>query len=97
MQLHLLILQADRIVVDHVGQCLHRGALKGLSEKGLVTENSIHATIGELAAGKKRGRTNAAERVLCIPIGTGMLDIAVGTVVMQRAAEKGLGSKFSFV
>lgn len=91
------ILTADKIIVDHVGQCLHRGALKELSDKGYISEDSIYATIGELAAGKLEGHINANERLLCIPIGTGMLDIAVATVAMQRATEKGLGSSFAFV
>jgi alanine dehydrogenase len=83
--------------VDHVAQCLHRGALKELSEKGQITEKNIYATIGELAAGKKKGRTSDEERILCIPIGTGAMDVAVATVAYQRAMEKGLGGKFTFV
>lgn len=91
------ILSADRIIVDHVAQCLHRGALKELSEKGKITEKDIYATIGELAAGKKKGRASDSERILCIPIGTGAMDVAVATVAYQRALEKGLGGKFAFV
>ena len=91
------ILTADKIIVDHIGQCLHRGALKELNARGKITENNIYATIGEIAAGKKKGRTSDKERLLCIPIGTGALDIAVATIVYQRALEKGLGGKFSFV
>jgi alanine dehydrogenase len=91
------ILSADKIIVDHVAQCLHRGALKELSEKGQITEKNIYATIGELAAGKKKGRTSDEERILCIPIGTGAMDVAVATVAYQRAMEKGLGGKFTFV
>ncbi len=91
------ILSADKIIVDHVAQCLHRGALKELSEKGKITEKNIYATIGELAAGKKKGRTSDNERILCIPIGTGAMDVAVATVAYQRATEKGMGGKFTFV
>jgi len=91
------ILTADKIMVDHIGQCLHRGALKELNEKGKITEKNIYATIGEIAAGKKKAHTLGQERLLCIPIGTGALDIAVATIVYQRAIEKGLGGKFSFV
>lgn len=91
------ILSVDKIIVDHVAQCLHRGDLKELSEKGEITENNIYATIGELAAGRKKGRTSDEERILCIPIGTGAMDVAVATVAYQRATEKGLGGKFTFV
>jgi ornithine cyclodeaminase/alanine dehydrogenase len=91
------ILKADKIVVDHIGQCLHRGALKELSEAGKITERSIYATIGEIVAGKKPARSSARDRILCIPIGTGAMDIAVATLAYQRAKEKGLGGHFAFV
>jgi len=91
------ILSADKIIVDHIGQCLHRGALKELSERGEISEKDIYATIGEIAAGKKKGRTSDKERLLCVPIGTGAMDVAVATVVYKRALEKGLGEKFNFI
>jgi len=90
------ILTADKIIVDHIGQCLHRGALKELNGRGKITEKNIYATIGEIAAGKKEGRSSDQERLLCIPIGTGAMDVAVATIVYQRAVEKGLGEEFSF-
>jgi len=90
------ILSADKIIVDHIGQCLHRGALKELNEKGKITKDSIYATIGEVAAGKKRGRDSEKDRILCIPIGIGAMDVAVATVVYQRAVEKGIGGEFKF-
>ncbi len=91
------ILKADKIIVDHVGQCLHRGALKELSEAGQITEQNIYSTIGEIAAGKKPGRISEEERILCIPIGTGAMDVACAAIAFQRAKEKGLGGKFAFV
>ena len=86
------ILNADRIIVDHVGQCLHRGALKELSEAGKITEKDIYATIGEIVAGKKKGPGSPSERTLCIPIGTGAMDIAVATIALKKAEERGSGS-----
>jgi len=92
-----LILNIDRIIVDHIGQSLHRGALKELSEKGKITKNSIHATLGEVAIGKIKGRDTDQESVLCQLVGTGALDVAVASITYNRALEKGLGSKFSFI
>jgi ornithine cyclodeaminase/alanine dehydrogenase len=90
------ILEADRIIVDHMGQCLHRGALKELSEAGKITEKHIHATIGEVVAGKKKGRGSDSERILCIPIGTGAMDIAVAATVLERAEKEGIGGSYEF-
>ncbi|MEL7648704.1 MAG: ornithine cyclodeaminase family protein [Sedimentibacter sp.] len=91
------ILNADKIVVDHIGQCLHRGALAELNAQGKIAEENIYATIGELAYGSKEHKISGDERILCIPIGTGAMDISVAGVVYNKAAEKGIGSTFEFV
>ena len=90
------LLSADSIVVDHVAQCLHRGAIKDLAEAGRITESSISATLGELAAGKKRIASSPSSRILCIPIGTGAMDVAAAAVVLQRAEERNIGRTFDF-
>jgi ornithine cyclodeaminase/alanine dehydrogenase len=77
-------------------QCLHRGALRDVHAAGRITEQSIYATIGEIVAGKKPGRTSPTERILCVPLGTGAMDIAVATVAYRRALERGLGHPFAF-
>lgn len=91
-----LVLAADKILVDHVDQCLHRGALRDVHAAGTLGVERIHATIGEVAAGQKPGRTSPAERILCVPLGTGAMDIAVATVAYRRAVERGVGTPFSF-
>lgn len=90
------IKESDFIVVDSMEQCLHRGALKRLSEKKEITEKNIFATIGELAAGKKALDLEGRKRALCIPIGMGSLDIAVAAEVYKRAVAKGQGETYSF-
>ena len=49
-----LLLAADHIVVDHVGQCSHRGALASVIEAGKLPVEAMDYTIGELAAGKRQ-------------------------------------------
>ena len=91
-----VILKADKIVVDHVGQTLGRGALKLVALAGKITEKDLYATIGELACGKKKMGNISKEIVVCEAIGTGMLDIAVGNAFYQKAVEKGVGGFFDF-
>lgn len=87
-----VILDADEIVVDHVGQALHRGALKHLVDDGQLSEKDITTTIG-----KKRVEDIEGKKVICVPIGTGAMDISVAQFVLDRAKEKGLGGKFDFL
>ena len=68
--------------------------------EGKFSEKDIYCTIGELVAGKKKlayVEDRPAERTICIPIGTGAQDVAVGGVIYQRAIAKGVGSSFQFV
>ncbi len=92
-----LVLGADKIIVDHMEQCLHRGALRDVHAAGAIAQENIYATIGEIVAGKMPGRTSPGERILCVPLGTGAMDIAVATVAYRRALERGLGRRFAFL
>lgn len=89
--------KADKIVVDHAGQALHRGALAKHGSSGRLKEEDLYATIGELAAGKKKGLVSADERTICVPIGTGAMDVSVATLAWERARDKGIGGSYSFV
>ena len=91
-----VLLHADKIVVDHVEQTMHRGALSKLVSQGKLNESSITCTIGQLAAGKVQLERKIGERLVCIPIGTGAMDIGCASVVYQRALEQGRGQFFDF-
>jgi len=92
------ILKADKIVVDHVGQTLHRGALGKMGEAGRLTAKDIYSTIGEIVAEKLPfSDADAQGRTICVPIGSGCMDVGVASLVWQRAVEKGVGGKYSFV
>lgn len=90
------ITKARKIVVDHLAQTLHRGALKILAESGQITEKDIYATIGEIITGLKPGREEDNEIIFFEPVGTGMLDVAVAGLAYRKAADRGLGQEFEF-
>jgi alanine dehydrogenase len=92
-----IVLSADKIVVDSWAQTSHRGELAKLVESGKLGEKNIHAEIGEILAGKKRGRERDDENILAVPIGIGSLDIACAFEVYQKALEKKIGTPFSFI
>lgn len=92
-----VLLNADHIIVDHVEQCLHRGALSKLVEENKISEKNIFATIGELAVEKKKIENQESKITVCIPIGTGALDIAVAKVVLDKAKVNRVNQSFRFV
>jgi alanine dehydrogenase len=92
-----VVLSADKIVVDHWGQASHRGELAKLVESGRIGEKDIYAEIGEILAGKKKGRERDDENIVAVPIGLGSVDIGCAFEVYRKAKEKGIGTPFSFV
>ncbi|MEN6302597.1 MAG: ornithine cyclodeaminase family protein [Armatimonadia bacterium] len=87
------ILNSDKIIVDCWGQAEHRGELKPLVEAGQIAEGSIAAELGDVAAGKKPGRTSPQERIMAVLVGLGAHDVYVAGQVYQRALAAGVGLK----
>ena len=52
----------------------------------------IHADLGELVTGKKKGRDNPKERTMTANLGLAIDDMAVAPLLYQRAKEKGIGT-----
>lgn len=90
------VLAADKIIVDSVEQCLHRGELARLYEQGQISATDIHAELGELIAGHRPGRESSDERILVVPIGLGSLDIAIARKALTHALDNGIGQRFAF-
>ena len=54
----------------------------------------IYATIGEVVTGRKPARTSSTERIVAIPIGMAICDVALGHLTFRKATERGTGQKF---
>jgi len=52
----------------------------------------IYASLGELVAGKKRGRDNAQEKTMACNLGLALDDMATAPIVYKRAVERGIGT-----
>jgi len=89
------VLGADRIVVDHTAQCLQRGALSDLADRGAVTAADLDSTIGEVidAADDPLG---PAERAIFVPIGLGSLDVALAEHLRTNGMGGGAVRTFEF-
>ena len=92
-----LILSTDKIVVDHIGQALTRGALRHLNAQGKITEKDIYTTIGELALTEKPLPNIENELTICIPIGTGAMDVACAYEAYKKGKAQSLGTPFNFL
>ena len=55
----------------------------------------IHATIGEIVTGKKPGRQSSSERIITVPIGMAICDVALAHLASHTAIERGVGRRFA--
>ncbi len=88
----------DKIVVDDWGQCRQGkfGALRRHVETGKLSEETLHAELGQIVAGKKPGRERAEETILFWHRGLSLSDIALGHSVLQKAEALGIGTRLRF-
>ncbi|MCU4973293.1 ornithine cyclodeaminase family protein [Halobacteria archaeon AArc-m2/3/4] len=72
------------------------GSFLAALEAGAVTEDHVHAELGEVVAGEASGRTSADELTVFDSGGTGIETVAGAYMLYERALEEGLGTKISF-
>lgn len=89
----------SKVLVDDWGQCrkgLPYGALRQHVDSGLITEETLHAEIGQVVAGKKVGRESDDETILFWHRGLSLADIALGKAILEKAGKLGLGQTLRF-
>ena len=82
-------LKFDRLFIDHAAQGLHRGNFKEMAERGVVSRESIEAELPEIACGRRPGRTDPRDRILCELVGMGSPDLCIATKVYRAIVEEG--------
>ncbi|MCQ1536322.1 alanine dehydrogenase [Methanosarcina sp. KYL-1] len=85
------LLIRSKIIVDDMVQALHSGEVNVPLSKHYISENDIHAQLGEVIAGKKPGRTSEDEITIFDSTGLAIQDVATAHMVYERAVKEGLG------
>lgn len=93
--------QADKFIVDDIplAQYFDKIGQNRLTDDGKPDPEfpggmpEIYSTIGDIVSGKKIGRANQKERIIAIPIGMAICDIALTHLVYEKACERGVGQK----
>ena len=76
-----------RIIVDDLKQCFLYGDLAHARRAGVVEANDVDATLADLAAGAKPGRTREDEIVIFDSTGTGTQDVAAAAAAFEVVRE----------
>lgn len=88
----------DKLVVDDWGQCKGGilGSLRAHVEAGKLSEQTLHAELGQIIAGKKPGRQSDDETNLFWHRGLSLSDIALGHALLQKGESLGIGQKLVY-
>lgn len=85
------ILDADKIYVDDWEQCTMLGDIAVLHRQGKIREADVTGTLADVVAGKLVGRHSDLDRIVAVPQGLTILDVALSHFVYQRVKEQGIG------
>ncbi len=84
----------SKVVVDSREQALkEKGEILIPISEGLVSPQIIYAELGEIVAGRVRGRVEELEKTLFCSGGLAMEEIAVAAKVYEIAASRGIGTQ----
>ena len=89
----------DKIVVDDWGQCKPGrpfGSLRRHVDEGKVTEETLHAEMGQIVAGLKPGRESDGETNLFWHRGLSITDVALGMKMLEKADKMDIGQQLRF-
>ena len=84
-----------RVAVDSLEQCAEIGDLHHALVAGTITREGVHATLGEIVAGRKPGRCDAREITLFDSSGLGLQDVAAAYALYRRALAQGVGTRLA--
>jgi ornithine cyclodeaminase len=79
----------DMIVVDDWGQAGSGplGALRAHVDSGRLSTDNLHAELGEIVSGAKRGRSRADQTILFWHRGLSITDVALGEALLAKARD----------
>ncbi len=87
-------IRAAKVVVDERKACLSEaGDLIQPIREGVITEQHIHAEIGEIASGAKVGRESDSEVTVFKSVGNAVHDLASAGRILENAIKHGLGTE----
>jgi ornithine cyclodeaminase/alanine dehydrogenase-like protein (mu-crystallin family) len=88
----------DTIVVDDWGQAGSGplGALRAHVDTGRLSKENLHAELGEIVCGAKRGRETPEETILFWHRGLSITDVALGEALLAKARTLGIGTQLPY-
>ncbi|MCU4742347.1 ornithine cyclodeaminase family protein [Halobacteria archaeon AArc-m2/3/4] len=91
------LLEAATIVIDDYEQCTHSGEINVPWSAGVLTDEDIHAEIGEVVVGTTAGRTDETGVTVFDSTGLAIQDVAAARVTYENARANDAGYDFGMI
>ena len=88
------LMRRARVPVDDLEACAVGDDLNHALCAGAMSKDQVHASLADLAAGRKPGRMTAEELVIFDSTGGGAQDIATAWIAYREASRTGIGVRF---
>jgi alanine dehydrogenase len=88
------LLIANKVVADLLEQCISVGEIHHALNSGMRKED-VHAELGEIVTGEKRGRTSTEEIIIFDSTGTALQDVAAAAATYEMALRQDKGKMFN--
>lgn len=91
------ILLDAKLVIDDYAQCTHSGEINVPWSAGVLSDEDLHAELGDIVIGEKEGRTPDDSVTVFDSTGLAIQDVATAHVAYEGARENGDGTEFTLV
>ncbi|QCC48484.1 ornithine cyclodeaminase family protein [Halobellus limi] len=91
------ILLEAKLVIDDYEQTTHSGEINVPWSEGVLDDDDIYGSVGEIVTGKKPGRTEGDGISVFDSTGLAIQDVAAAHVVYEHATERGNGYGFDLL
>ena len=81
------LLSSNKVVVDSLEQASKIGELHHAIDSGIMNRNQVYAELGDIIAGKKKGRVSSDEIIIFDSTGTALQDVAAAAIVYEKAVQ----------
>jgi alanine dehydrogenase len=85
------LMARSTVVADVLAQCATMGDLHHAVLAGAMSPQDVHAELGDLVTGRKRGRASADELIVFDGTGTGIQDVAAAARAYEAARARRVG------
>jgi alanine dehydrogenase len=85
------LMAVGTVVVDSLEQCATIGDLHHAIAGGVLSVTDVHATLADVVAGRRRGRTSDTEITIFDSTGVAIEDVAAAVAVYENAVRAGRG------